>query len=155
MSVTLVWSDEQQKFEVNDELILQLERILQLAAEAEGVQGGEVSLTFADNEGIQVLNKQFRDLDKPTDVLSFPMEEADYNFGEAADDELLLGDIVISLERAQEQADEYGHSFNREVGFLFLHGFLHLIGYDHQDESSEKAMNDKQEVLLLQAGLPR
>nr|WP_207952296.1 rRNA maturation RNase YbeY [Paenibacillus turpanensis] len=146
-----------------EQLIGHLEQILQLAGKAEGIETGEVSLTFVDNETIHELNRQYRGIDKPTDVLSFAIQEdgegeIDIMFEE--DDNLddmqdLLGDIIISVPKAKEQSEEYGHSLERELGFLFLHGFLHLIGYDHEDEASEKVMNDKQEAILLQVGLTR
>ncbi|WP_166243733.1 rRNA maturation RNase YbeY [Paenibacillus turpanensis] len=163
MSLTLEWSNEQEQMQLPEQLIGHLEQILQLAGKAEGIETGEVSLTFVDNETIHELNRQYRGIDKPTDVLSFAIQEdgegeIDIMFEE--DDNLddmqdLLGDIIISVPKAKEQSEEYGHSLERELGFLFLHGFLHLIGYDHEDEASEKVMNDKQEAILLQVGLTR
>ncbi|MCI5755828.1 MAG: rRNA maturation RNase YbeY, partial [Firmicutes bacterium] len=86
----------------------------------------EVSVTFTDNEGIHALNREYRNVDRPTDVLSFPLSDGeDYD---TDGDAVLLGDIVISLERAQTQAEEYGHSFEREVAFLTVHSMLHLLG---------------------------
>ena len=115
---------------------------------------------FTDNEGIRVLNAQHRGIDRATDVLSFPMLEYDDD-GEMFDDpgdiedELCLGDIVISLERAAEQAEEYGHSFEREVGFLTVHSMLHLLGYDHMTEEEEKEMFGFQKEILTKMGLER
>lgn len=121
-----------------------LEQLLQMAATMEGRASGELSLTFCDNNRIQEMNRTFRGIDRATDVLSFPM-----------DDEDLLGDIVISIPIAQEQANEYGHSFERELFFLVLHGFLHLLGYDHKTEEEEKVMFAKQEHILTEMGITR
>jgi probable rRNA maturation factor len=162
MSLNLVWSNELEE-QIPDEWIDKLKMILHKAGDIEQVTEGEVALTFVDNDTIQELNRSYRGLDKPTDVLSFAMrdngeEEMDITFDEdmqnSMDDEL-LGDIIISIPRAKEQSIEYGHSLEREIGFLFVHGFLHLIGYDHQDTGSEKAMFAKQEQILACVGLTR
>lgn len=127
----------------------------------------EVSITITDNENIQIINREFRAKDKPTDVLSFPMIEFDQpsNFDviDESDDELfnldtgelLLGDIVISLEKAIKQSNEYGHSLERELGFLTAHSMLHLFGYDHMNEAEESIMKEKQEEILKEVGLMR
>lgn len=120
----------------------------------------EVSITIADNEYIQNLNKVYRNIDKPTDVLSFSMLEDDENMAEMllpkfAEEKILLGDIIISIEKVIEQANEYNHSLNRELGFLTCHGMYHLLGYDHQDEDSEKEMFSKQELILKKLDLNR
>lgn len=152
-----------------------LEKLLRIAGDKEDVKRGIVTLTLTDDEGIRELNRQYRGLDKPTDVLSFSMlegEEADISFeGEyevvEGDEEEsdgvvgadpfadMIGDIVISVPRAEAQAAEYGHSFERELGFLFVHGFLHLLGYDHGNEEEEREMFGKQEDVLKEAGLTR
>ena len=116
----------------------------------------EVSVTFTDNEGIHELNKKFRGVDKPTDVLSFPLFDFEGETDEPPVDEIMsnLGDIVISLERAKEQADEYGHSFEREVAFLCVHSMLHLLGYDHEvSEEDEIEMRAKQTEIMKIMGL--
>lgn len=165
MSLQLDWSNEQEKLDIPESWITRLEQLLQLAGEAEGVRDGEVTLTFVDNEQIHQLNKEYRNIDRPTDVLSFAMQddgtdELDIIFEVESEDELdpisgMLGDIIISVDKAVQQSEEYGHSLEREIGFLFVHGFLHLIGYDHQDEASEKEMFGKQEAILQKAGLTR
>ena len=122
----------------------------------------EISVMLTDNDGIQTLNKLHRNIDRATDVLSFPMFEYDEN-GDIVEDyaefnemgELCLGDIVISLERASEQAQEYGHSFEREVGFLTVHSMLHLLGYDHMTPEEEAEMFDYQREILEKIGLVR
>lgn len=135
-----------------------VENILQFAAQKENIdEGTELSVTFVDNSRIQEINKEYRNKDAATDVISFAMEE----MGEdemkivGADIPRMLGDIIISIERTKEQAAEYGHSFDRELGFLALHGFLHLLGFDHMTESDEKVMFTKQKEILDEYGLSR
>lgn len=163
MSLTLEWNSEL-KQEIPGNWIDKLKMILHLAGELEGIKDGEVALLFVDDEAIRALNKSYRGLDKVTDVLSFALTENDTDepiivFNnedwEEAPDGDLLGDIVISIPRALEQSKQYGHSLEREIGFLFVHGFLHLIGYDHQDEAAEQTMIAKQERILSQIGLTR
>ena len=165
MSLRLEWSNEQDKVEIPESFFDRLEQLLQLAGEAEGLTDGEVMLSFVNDEEIHQLNKEYRNIDRPTDVLSFAMqeesdEELDIIYEVENEDDILpfegvLGDIIISTERAKSQSEEYGHSLERELGFLFVHGFLHLIGYDHQDEASEAVMTEKQEAVLRLAGLNR
>ena len=120
----------------------------------------EISLTFTDNEGIREINRDYRDIDRPTDVLSFPMlefsgEEEDAEF-ETEDGLVMLGDIVISIERAREQAEEFGHSLRREIAFLVAHSMLHLLGYDHVDDAEgERLMIEKQDKVLNALGITR
>ena len=115
----------------------------------------EVSISFVCNEEMRSLNKEYRNIDKETDVLSFPLVEfieeelnAEDENAEYIEEEIALGDIVISMEKAVEQSEEYGHSFKRELAFLLVHGMLHLLGYDHDEEASEGEMFDKQEEIL-------
>jgi probable rRNA maturation factor len=119
----------------------------------------EISLTLTDNQGIHEINKEFREIDRPTDVLSFPMvdydEPGDFDFLESADEyfnpetgELMLGDIVISLDKVEEQAEAYGHTVLREYAFLIAHSMLHLMGYDHMEEEEAKVMEAKQKEIL-------
>ncbi|WP_312695124.1 rRNA maturation RNase YbeY [Caproiciproducens sp.] len=115
----------------------------------------EISVTFVNNEQIHELNKQYRGKDVPTDVLSFPMGENgvyDVNHSTGAK---ILGDIVISMEKAVEQAERYGHSLEREVGYLSVHSMLHLLGYDHEDGGIQRVhMREKEELVMTQLGLP-
>ena len=115
---------------------------------------GLKKITFTDNEGIHALNREYRNVDRPTDVLSFPLSDGeDYD---TDGDAVLLGDIVISLERAQTQAEEYGHSFEREVAFLTVHSMLHLLGYDHETSpEDERDMFARQDEILISAGMTR
>lgn len=165
MGLSLAWNNEQEIMDIGEDLIELLDKLLQTAGEAEGVTEGEVALTFVSDEAIHELNREYRGIDRPTDVLSFAMnesldEEMDIVYELEEGEELeemtdVLGDIIISVERAQAQAEDYGHSLTREIGFLFVHGFLHLLGYDHQDVASEKVMMGKQEAVLAQVGLVR
>jgi probable rRNA maturation factor len=120
--------------------------ILQLPAEA------EVSVMLVNNEAIQALNLEYRGLDRPTDVLSFSQLEGEELFD--VRDVPILGDIVISMEQAQAQAVDYGHSLERELAFLLVHGLLHLAGYDH-DEEFTGTMRDKQEAIMQELAIGR
>lgn len=112
----------------------------------------EVSVTFTDNEGIRELNKEYRNIDRATDVLSFP--QINYDDGEDISDGEMLGDIVLSLERAREQAEEFGHSFERECAFLCAHSTLHLLGYDHEISDEDDAdMRRRQSEIMKKMGL--
>ncbi len=116
----------------------------------------EVSVTFTDNKEIHELNKKFRNVDKPTDVLSFPLFDYEGEGEEPPVDEMLgmLGDIVLSLEQAEAQAEEFGHSFEREVAFLTVHSMLHLLGYDHEtSEEDDEDMRRRQTVIVASLGL--
>lgn len=153
MTVTLNWSNDQSAMEITEQQAQLLSELLQIAAEAEQVAGGEVSLSFVDDEAIQSLNREYRGVDSPTDVLSFPMLSEDE--WDSLEPEDLLGDIIISIPTAIRQSEQYGHSFERELGFLLVHGFLHLLGYDHETEEQEQEMFALQERILQQAGLAR
>lgn len=116
----------------------------------------EVSVTFVDNEQIAVLNGDFRNKPQPTDVLSFPLGEDDTYDVDQETGNLLLGDIVISLEKAVEQAELYGHTLQREVAFLTVHSMYHLLGYDHENGGREaQIMREKEEKVLAKLGLQR
>jgi probable rRNA maturation factor len=135
-----------------------VQNILSFAAEKEGVEdGSEVSVTFVTNDRIQEINREYRDKDQPTDVISFALEELGEDEIEIIGVEMprVLGDIIISIDRTKEQAEEYNHSVARELGFLALHGFLHLLGYDHMDEEEEKKMFKRQKDILDEYGLKR
>lgn len=123
----------------------------------EGYKGDfEVAVTYTDNEKIHEMNLTHRDIDRPTDVLSFPLMD-DEGFPENPETGCkMLGDIVISVERAMEQADEFGHSFEREMAFLTVHSMLHLLGYDHVTSlEDEKEMFAKQDLILETLGITR
>lgn len=156
MKLIIDFSDETN--EVTAEQIEEIEKIVNFAAEKEGIEEGtEVSITFVSNERIREINREYRDKDAPTDVISFAMEELGEGEIELVGAVIprVLGDIIISTSRAKEQADEYGHSYMRELGFLAVHGFLHLLGYDHMTEEDEKVMFSLQKEILDQYGLTR
>ncbi|TLS50347.1 rRNA maturation RNase YbeY [Paenibacillus antri] len=172
MTLRLDFANEQEEVTLPEGLERRLEELLALAGEMESVDAGDVSVTIVDDEAIRELNLQYRKLDKPTDVLSFSMwesagEETPIVYGDESEGDDVedgetvelpdepIGDIVISAATAKRQSEEYGHSFERELGFLFVHGFLHLIGYDHEDEAAERVMTEKQEQVLRRAGLSR
>ena len=133
--------------------------LLAHAAQEEGFLGEtEVSVTFMGDEEIRHVNAEYRGIDKPTDVISFALEEM--TEGEVAiiaeqDMPTILGDIIISVDTAKRQAVEYEHSINREIGFLALHGFLHLLGYDHMTTEEEAKMFGRQKEILGTFGLER
>ncbi len=175
MTLRLDFANEQEEIDLPEGIEGRLEELLAIAGAQEAIATGDVSVTIVDDEAIRALNLQYRKLDKPTDVLSFSMlesvgEETPIVYGDEADDagtnddeedELVelpdepIGDIVISAATAKRQSEEYGHTLERELGFLFVHGFLHLIGYDHEDEAAERVMTEKQERVLQKAGLTR
>ena len=126
----------------------------------------QVSLTITDNDGIQEINKEFREIDAPTDVLSFPLIEFDFpaNFDiiggsdcytDMDSGEVVLGDIVLNIDRIKSQATEYNHSIRREYAFLIAHSMMHLFGYDHMTDEEEKIMFEKQEMVLSSLGITR
>ncbi|WP_395135492.1 rRNA maturation RNase YbeY [Bacillus amyloliquefaciens] len=143
---------------VSADALQEVEKLLQFAAEKEGVQDqAEVSVTIVTNKEIREINRDYRGKDTPTDVISFALEEEGEDEVEivGADMPPVLGDIIISADRTKEQAEEYGHSFMRELGFLAVHGFLHLLGYDHMTKEEEEEMFSKQKDLLDEYGLTR
>lgn len=113
----------------------------------------EISVTFLKSDKIQKLNHEYRGKDKMTDVLSFPMYESMDEFPEEG--ELQLGDVVINKEQAQVQAEEYGHTFKREMVYLFVHSLLHLLGYDHEDKEDKKIMRKREEEIMEEIGIER
>ncbi|WP_221567634.1 rRNA maturation RNase YbeY [Alkalihalobacillus sp. TS-13] len=144
--------------QLDESLISEVESLLQHAAKEELVkQGTELSVTFVTNVRIQEINSEYRGIDRPTDVISFALEDEVEGEVKILEDDhpILLGDIIISIEKASEQAEGYGHSFMREVGFLAVHGFLHLLGYDHMDDEDEKKMLGRQDAILNSYGLRR
>lgn len=162
MEIRIDWENAQEKLPVGEEELELIQMCLQEAlAQEEFAYNAEVNLLFTDNEGIREINREQRKIDRATDVLSFPMLEQEDGGVVIYDEDfvdgyVLLGDIVISLERAKEQATEYGHSFAREIGFLAVHSILHLLGYDHElGEEQEREMFARQEEILQSVGLVR
>ena len=164
--MTLAFSDEQTISLPFDAVSAAESVIGQVLDQEQCPYEAQVSLTLTDNASIRELNRTYRETDRETDVLSFPMipfaSPAEYDFLEEADDcfdpdsgELLLGDIVISVERAAAQAAEYGHSLRREYCFLIAHSMLHLLGYDHEVPEEAAVMEQKQEAALQALGITR
>lgn len=152
---TVLTKNDQKKIKMTPDLRRLVKRAVLAVLDFEDFgRRAEVSVTFTDNEGIHALNREYRNVDRPTDVLSFPLSDGeDYD---TDGDAVLLGDIVISLERAQTQAEEYGHSFEREVAFLTVHSMLHLLGYDHETSpEDERDMFARQDEILISAGMTR
>ncbi len=141
--------------EVKAEWYEQINALLDYARTEEGInEEAELSVTFADKDEIQAINREYRDKDRVTDVISFAFEEQEDIF-EGMEIPRILGDIIICTDVAQEQAQQYNHSFERELGFLALHGFLHLLGYDHMSEEEEIIMFGRQKEILEGFGLTR
>lgn len=147
--------NDEQNF-LDEEIKRQISELLETAFQMEKLEGDcELSLTFVDNETIHEINREYRGVDRPTDVISFALEEGEELEIVGTDLPRVLGDIIISVPKAREQAKEYGHSFMRELGFLAVHGFLHLLGYDHETDEEEALMFRKQEEILQKHGLTR
>ena len=166
----MIYTDNrQEKLNVDEEFINSLEAVCDFVLKKEGVNCKyQISLLFVDNEEIREINRETRNIDRATDVLSFPMLDypnkkffkdfyIDYNFDETFldGDELVLGDIVLSLERALEQSEEYNHSYKREVPYLVVHSILHLLGYDHMEEDDKAIMRKREEELLGELKISR
>ena len=133
-----------------------MRKVLGKTAELYGLsEGVEVGVTFLDDATIQELNRDYRDKDRPTDVLSFALNEGDEPEIVDAPEEELLGDILISLETTARQAEEYGHSLERELAYLTVHGMLHLLGYDHEEPADQAEMRLEEEAVLASLGIVR
>ena len=142
MKIFALISNEQDKLDPPQDIEKLIGDCTAAALEEEGIDdSAEVSVTFVDNEGIRELNNEHRGIDRETDVLSFPLGDDENGYEVDPDnDAIMLGDIVISLEKAAQQAEEYGHSLKREVCYLALHGFLHCFGFDHIEKADEEEM---------------
>ena len=152
----IYFMNDQEKLPITYSLKMLMRRAVLATLDYEGFDNDvQVSLTFTDNEGIRKLNEQYRGIDRETDVLSFPL--TDFEGGEEPpvdEPEIMLGDIVISLEKAAAQAEEYGHGFEREAAFLCVHSMLHLLGYDHENGGEQEAdMRRRQSEILAEMGL--
>lgn len=154
--IMIYFQNDQEIYKIRYEQKILVRRAVEATLDYEGYRNNaEVSVTFTDNEGIRKINNEFRGIDKPTDVLSFPLTDYESTTVPFADElDGSLGDIVLSLERAQEQAEEFGHSFEREIAFLTVHSMLHLLGYDHvNNEEEELDMRKRQSDILKNMGL--
>ncbi len=147
--------NDQDKHAIPEEMEPLLENLIMRVVETEGLEKYcEVSVLFVDNEKIREMNRDYREKDMATDVLSFPQYEDVVKESEK-EMHVLLGDIVISLERAMEQAEEFGHSLTRELCYLTVHSMFHLFGYDHMTDEDKKVMRQKEEAVLTDAGITR
>ncbi len=151
MNAKIYFENRQRRVFIDYNLKLLIRRAVIATLMCEGVGGlCEISVTFTDNEGIRVINAEHRNIDAPTDVLSFPqIDFAVDGLDPAENDEKVLGDIVLSVERVAEQAAELSHSFEHEAAFLTVHSMLHLLGYDHvTNEADEKEMIARQKIII-------
>ena len=143
-----VFNETTEKIDIEEE-----KKIIEFALKHENLENVEFNVIFVDAKTIQEINKENRNIDRVTDVISFALEDGENNisfeFGR------LLGDIYICVDKMKQQAEEYGHSLLREQGFLTIHGLLHLLGYDHMTKEEEKVMFEKQELILNDYGLKR
>ena len=156
-SVKVIISNDQKAIKVPTGIRLLIRRCCHAVLEQENFDGSaEISVRFVDNKQIQKLNAKYRNIDRPTDVLSFPMgENGNYDVNMVSGAKI-LGDIVISIEKAFEQAQEYNHPIQREIGFLTVHSMLHLLGYDHELGGIEEVhMREKEETVLTKIGWKR
>lgn len=128
---------------ISPELIKEIKELAEFALQQEDQETGELSITLVADEEIRKLNHRYRSRDEVTDVLSFPIDQE------------LLGEIIIAASRAREQALDYGHSLKREIGYLAVHGILHLLGYDHHEEAERNTMRNREEKILTEFGLGR
>ena len=147
-------SFEPETLTVDANLLDEILRAADVVGEIYGVENSELSITLTDDEHIHALNKKFRNIDRATDVLSFAFRESDEPEIIGTDFEI-LGDVIISLERAKVQAADFGHSFLREVIFLEVHGLLHLLGYDHIDDDDRREMEAEQKFVMGKLGISR
>ena len=161
MSAEIFFEDTQDKLTVDENLQELVTKVVETSLEYEKFnKKTEISVLFVDNEQIKEINNDFRKIDSATDVLSFPMLSFDgtkiiEDIGDSYLGTVVLGDIVLSLEKAEAQAEEYGHSYEREVGFLVCHSVLHLLGYDHENDDERAVMREKEDAILEKIGLTR
>lgn len=155
--IKVVIENKQKTVKIPTGTRLLMRRCCHAVLELEGFEGSaQVDISIVDNEGIRTINREHRKIDAVTDVLSFPLGENGTYDQDPATGAFQLGDIVLSFERAVEQAEQYGHSLQREVGYLTVHSMLHLLGYDHVDGGLEAVrMREREEAVLASVGLPR
>lgn len=153
--IRVVITNKQKKVKIPTGMRMLVRRCCNAVLKLEKFEGSaEISVTFVDNEEIHKLNLQYRDKDMPTDVLSFPLGEGGVYDLDPTTGAKMLGDVVISMEKAVDQAELYGHSLQREIGYLTAHSVLHLLGYDHETGLDRVHMREKEELVMEQLGLP-
>ena len=153
----VIISNRQKDVKIPTGIRMLMRRCCEATLQTEGfTEQGEISITFVSNDEIKEINAEFRNVDAVTDVISFPLGEDGIYDRNPESGALLLGDIVISLRKAEQQAELYGHTLQREVAYLTVHSVLHLLGYDHLDEGEQKrAMRAREEAILAEVELPR
>lgn len=156
MILDIAWEEESITLERRESLAVMLNRAIEEGIRlAGGSAESEVSLVLVDDQRIHALNLEYRGIDRPTDVLSFALQEEMEEEPDLAFKDQLLGDIVISVPRARAQAEEYGHAFERELVYLAVHGTLHLLGYNHEEEADKQEMRKKEEEVMALLKLER
>lgn len=151
----IIISNYPEELQVPQEYVDNVTAAAAMVGKLYGVDDGEVSITLTNNDYIHQLNKQYRQIDRPTDVLSFALNESDEPDIAGGMAVNVLGDLIISVERAEEQAADYGHSVRREMAFLTVHGMLHLLGYDHMEEAEREEMEAEQRFVMEKLGISR
>jgi len=144
-------NNQQDKIDIDNTLLVILEDVIKFVLDREGIKSYEIGVTLVDDDYILTLNSQYRGKNVPTDVLSFNLSEE----AEGNEDTFVVGDVVISVETAVRQADEYNHSFEREMVYLLVHGIYHILGYTHDDDENKKAMRAKEEEIMNNYNLKR
>lgn len=154
MSVEIIFDDRQTYKKIDEDILDKIQRVILAVLNYEDYDDDyQVSLSFVDNDEIRNLNRDFRGIDRVTDVLSFPMlsdDDFDIDY-----EEMSLGDIVISIQRADEQAKDFDHTLDREICFLVCHSMFHLLGYDHMEEDEAQDMHRREEAVLYDLGITR
>lgn len=157
--IDIISSNEQEKYEISEELMKKIESVIKECENEEEIFfDNEISITFTDNENIRQINNDYRQKDVETDVLSFPIyEKCELDEEKNIESDFIrpLGDIVISMEKADEQSKDFGHSFEREVCYLVCHSMFHLMGYDHIQEDEKKIMREKEEKVMDKLNITR
>ena len=151
----VIISSYPEELEIPTDITDNVKAAAEMVGQLYGVENGEVSVTLTDNAYIHNLNKTYRGKDCPTDVLSFALNESQEPETLNGPDINMLGDLIISVERAKEQAEDYGHSLRREIAFLTVHGMLHLLGYDHIETGERKEMEAEQRFVMEKLGILR
>lgn len=151
----IILSSMPENLEIDVEIVDTVRKAAYTVGGLYGLDNAEVSITFTDNEHIHEINRNYRNVDRPTDVISFALNEGDEPEIEGGAPVNVLGDIIISVEKAVEQASDYGHSVEREVAFLTVHGMLHLLGYDHIEEDDRKEMRREEDFVMEKLGIGR
>ena len=146
---------EPEELPVSEEERAAVRRAIETVGRLYGAEGAEVSVTLTDDAHIHVINREYRNVDRPTDVISFALTESEEPEIIGGGEHEVLGDLIISLERMRAQAAEYGHTELRELSFLTVHGMLHLLGYDHMEEQERQEMEEEQRAVMEELGITR